>query len=153
MQNDQCLIFNIQIIPQPIQNKFTDFRQYIFMKKTLAILILVFLAVGAFAQDIDKFITTKEVLRVETFLAADELKGRRPGTPEIDKAADFIANEFKNSRLKYFDGLDSYKQSFTNIRTKFLSANAKIDAEKIDEAMINAGLVLACWDDANVRLN
>ena len=118
------------------------------MKKTMVILILVFLAAGAFAQDVNKLITSKEVLRVETFLAADDMRGRKPGTPEIDKAADYIANEFKNSRLKYFDGLDSYKQSFTNIRTKFLSANATIDAEKIDEAN-----VIAITTDSLIKIN
>ena len=91
------------------------------MKQSFALFILIFIAAVTFAQDVNKLITSNEVLRIETFLAADEMRGRKPGTPEIDKAADFIANEFKNSRLKYFDGLDSYKQSFTNIRTKFLS--------------------------------
>ncbi len=141
-------MLNGQIIPQPLQIKFADFRQHIFMKKTLAILILVFLAAGAFAQDVNKLITSNEVVRVETFLAADELRGRRPGTPEIDKAADYIANKFKNSRLKYFDGLDSYKQSFTNIRAKFLSANSTIDAEKIDEAN-----VIAITTDSLIKIN
>ncbi len=118
------------------------------MKKTLASFILIFTATVTFAQDVNKFITAKEVLRVETFLAADELKGRRPGTPEIDKAADFIANEFKNSGLKYFTGLDSYKQSFTNIRLRFLSANATIDADKIDEAN-----VIAITTDSLLKIN
>ena len=141
-------MLNVQIIPQPIQIKFTDFRQYIFMKKTLGILILVFLATGAFAQDINKLITTKEVLRVETFLAADELRGRRPGTPEIDKAADFIANEFKKVGLKNMDGLKDYKQSFTNIRSRFLNAVATVDADKIDENNI-----IAITTDSLLKIN
>ena len=118
------------------------------MKKTLALFILILTAAVTFAQDVNKLIPAKEVLRVETFLAADELKGRRPGTPEIDKAADYIANEFKNSGLKYFTGLDSYKQSFTNIRTRFLSATAIIDTEKVDEAN-----VIANTTDSLLKIN
>ena len=118
------------------------------MKKISALLILLLITTVTFAQDVNKLIPAKEVLRIETFLAADELKGRKPGTPEIDKAADFIANEFKNSGLKYFGGLDSYKQSFTNIRTRFLSATATIDAEKIDETN-----VIAITTDSLLKIN
>ena len=118
------------------------------MQKTLALFILIFTTTIAFAQDVNKLITSKEALRIETFLAADELKGRRPGTPEIDKAADFISNEFKNSGLKYFNGLSSYLQSFTNIRSRFISANATVDAEKIDEAN-----VIAVTTDSLIKIN
>ena len=118
------------------------------MKKTLALFILIFTVTVAVAQVGDKIITAKEALRIETFLAADELKGRKPGTPEIDKAADFIANEFKSSGLKYFDGLSSYLQSFTNIRSRFTSANATVDAEKIDEAN-----VIAVTTDSLIKIN
>ena len=118
------------------------------MKKTLALFILIFTVTVAVAQVGDKIITAKEALRIETFLAADELKGRKPGTPEIDKAADFIANEFKSSGLKYFDGLSGYLQSFTNIRSRFTSANATVDAEKIDEAN-----VIAVTTDSLIKIN
>ena len=118
------------------------------MKKTLALFILIFTVTVAVAQVGDKIITAKEALRIETFLAADELKGRKPGTPEIDKTADFIANEFKSSGLKYFDGLSDYLQSFTNIRSRFTSANATVDAEKIDEAN-----VIAVTTDSLIKIN
>ena len=114
----------------------------------MVILILVFLAAGAFAQDVNKLITSKEVLRVETFLAADDMRGRKPGTPEIDKAADFIANEFKRAGLKNLDGLKDYKQSFTNIRSKFLNATAIIDADKIDENNI-----IGITTDSIIKIN
>ncbi len=118
------------------------------MKKIYIIIPLILAAVFSFAQQADKIISTAEVLRIETFLAADDLKGRRPGTPEMEKAADFIANEFKSSGLKYLTGLNSYKQSFTNIRTKLLSANATIDTEKIDEANI-----IAITTDSIIKIN
>lgn len=38
------------------------------------------------------------------FLASDSLKGRYPGTEEMDVAATYIQNEFKNAGLKMIDG-------------------------------------------------
>ncbi|WP_445747994.1 M20/M25/M40 family metallo-hydrolase [Polaribacter sp.] len=53
-------------------------------------------------------------------LASDEMEGRKTGTPGIEKAAQYIENEFSNLGLTTFDGLDSYRQTFTftNRRTK-----------------------------------
>ena len=48
-----------------------------------------------FAQKTDNIINAKEVARIENVLAADEMRGRKTFSPEIDKAADFIAAEFK----------------------------------------------------------
>lgn len=108
------------------------------MKKTLPFLLLVFIAAGALAQDANKIITAKEALRIETVLAADDMRGRKPGTPEIDKAADFIAAEFKTYGLKNMNGITEYKQNFTNIRARFLNATAKIDTSIIDQNNIIA---------------
>ena len=43
------------------------------------------------AQKAENSINAKEVERIERVLASDEMKGRRIFSPEIDKAADFIA--------------------------------------------------------------
>jgi hypothetical protein len=48
-----------------------------------------------------------------TFLASDECEGRGPGTKGIDKAADYIANEFKKAGLKPGGPRGSYFQPFT----------------------------------------
>ena len=45
------------------------------------------------------------------FLASDQLKGRKVFTPEIDKAAGYIASRFKQVGLKTFK--TSYKQNFS----------------------------------------
>ena len=118
------------------------------MKQSFALFIFILIGAAAFAQDVNKLINSKEVLRIETFLAADDLRGRKPGTPEIDKAADFIANEFKKAGLKNLDGLKDYKQSFTNIRSKFLNATAIIDADKIDENNI-----IGITTDSIIKIN
>ena len=57
-----------------------------------SILLLCFFS--AAAQDIDKIINATEVERIEKTLSSDDMQGRKTFTPGIDKAADFIANEF-----------------------------------------------------------
>ncbi len=108
------------------------------MKKTIALFSFIFIALFSFAQQEDKIITAKEVLRIESFLASDEMRGRKTGSAEIDKAADFIADEFKNYGLKTFGNLSTFKQSFTNVRTKFISARAIVDTSIIEENNIIA---------------
>ena len=46
-------------------------------------------------------------------LASDEMEGREPGTPGIEKAAVYIENEFKKNGLSPFGDLKSYRQTFT----------------------------------------
>jgi hypothetical protein len=45
------------------------------------------------------------------FLASKEMRGRATGSPELEKAADFIARKFKEFGLKQVDG-KSYLQAF-----------------------------------------
>ncbi len=45
------------------------------------------------------------------YLASPEMKGRATGSPEIEKAAHYIARQFKEDRLHPFDG-DSILQPF-----------------------------------------
>jgi hypothetical protein len=49
------------------------------------------------------------------FLASDDLEGRLIGTPGIDKAADYIANDFSKLGLETLPGLHGYFQPFTMI--------------------------------------
>ena len=46
------------------------------------------------------------------YLASDELEGRGIGTPGLDKAADFIADNFRKLGLKSPPGQDGFFQSF-----------------------------------------
>ncbi|WP_374441749.1 M28 family peptidase [Epilithonimonas sp.] len=57
----------------------------------------------AFAQDLSK----ERVVGIVSTLASDEMKGRKFGTSENDKAAEYIAGEFKKNNLGYCFG-DSY---------------------------------------------
>ena len=46
---------------------------------------------------IDDIINVKEVKRIEKILSSDDMRGRRVFTADIDRAADFISNEFKKT--------------------------------------------------------
>src|SRR5215831_11486657 len=46
------------------------------------------------------------------YLAGDELKGRGDGSPELDKAADYIAGQFRLSGLRPMGGDNTYFQKF-----------------------------------------
>jgi Zn-dependent M28 family amino/carboxypeptidase len=63
--------------------------------------------------DIDAIINVQEVKRIERTLAADEMRGRKIFTPDIDKAADFIAAEFKAIGLQTWNNSGNYRQEFT----------------------------------------
>lgn len=86
------------------------------MKAISKILLILFLAIQCKAQKAD-IITTKEVQRIESVLASDDMRGRRAGTPDIDRAASFIADEFKKAGLQPFQG-NTFLQSFSMIRPK-----------------------------------
>ncbi len=118
------------------------------MNRSLIVIISFFITTVSFAQKADKILNASEALRIESFLASDELKGRKTGTVEIDKAADFISDEFNKYGLKTFGGLQTYKQSFTNIRTKFISAAGNVDTTKIEPSNI-----IALTTDSLVKFN
>jgi len=55
----------------------------------------------------------KRMMSTVKYLASEELKGRGLGTPEIDQAAEYIAQKFKEAGLKPID--DDFYQKFTHI--------------------------------------
>ncbi|OYW18346.1 MAG: hypothetical protein B7Z54_06295, partial [Sphingobacteriales bacterium 12-47-4] len=101
-------------------------------KQSSFFLFFFLLSQQIFSQNIDQIINVNEVRRIETFLAADELKGRRTFSPEIDKAADFIANEFKAAGLQTLNNNGSYLQSFVMVQPKFISASGVLDGVQME---------------------
>lgn len=85
-----------------------------------------------FAQDINSIINAKEVERIERTLASDDMRGRRTFTPDIDRAADFIANEFKSIGLQTWNKSGSYRQEFSMIAPKLLNLSCTIDGKDVD---------------------
>lgn len=100
------------------------------MKRTLLGLLL---ASGtlASAQTNTKQINVEEVRRIESVLASDSMQGRRAGTPGSDKAAAFIAAEFKKAGLQPVAG-GSYLQSFSVFKPKFLGLEATVNGATFD---------------------
>jgi len=82
------------------------------------VLLLTSVTAYSFAQGIDKIINATEVERIEKILSADDMEGRATFTRGNDKAAAFIADEFKKAGLQTWNGGNSYLQSFSMVRTK-----------------------------------
>src|SRR5574339_1223403 len=98
------------------------------MKKTAILLILSTSFIHLTAQKKSDWKNLKETEQIVKFLASDELAGRLPFTPGIDKAAEFIAEEFKKAGLEPWDG-KSFFQSFGIRQLYFVSANTVLNTE------------------------
>src|SRR5688572_10344049 len=103
------------------------------MVKNLTGFILLLLAQQTVsAQSVDQVINATEVERIERTLSADDMRGRRIFTPDIDKAAAFIADEFKKAGLQPVTGT-SYFQDFAMQRSRFVTASGQVNGKKIEE--------------------
>lgn len=101
------------------------------MKKVILAGLLVTTTSFLFGQDIDKIINATEVERIERILSSDEMQGRRSFTPGIDKAALFIADEFRKAGLQPVKG-NSYLQEFVMVSPKFIGASAEFNNMPVD---------------------
>ncbi|MGI9138974.1 MAG: M28 family peptidase, partial [Sediminibacterium sp.] len=110
------------------------------MFKRLVVVIgcLIIVVPNLYSQKALKFIQQKETERIEKFLSSDELAGRQIYTPGIEKAANFIANEFKENGLTTFKNSDSHLQKFSRMNVKFIAAAGNFDGENIDTKKIIA---------------
>ena len=84
------------------------------------------------AQKAESIINAKEVERIERILSADDMMGRKAFTPYADKAADFIAGEFKKAGLQTATGSAGFRQDFAIVTPKFVNASCTFDNENID---------------------
>src|SRR6187399_8347 len=112
------------------------------MKKLTTLQIGFLLVMSLSAQNKSSWSFLSETERIVKTLASDEWAGRRPFTEGIDKAAAFIADEFKSAGLQPWDG-KSFLQSFTIDLVHFVSANGTINDEQLDEKNV---LVLTTGD-------
>lgn len=81
----------------------------------------------AFAQQIKVADVTKTI----SFLASDEMKGRQVYSSEIDKAADFIASEFKRAGLQPLES-NNFLQSFVMVSATQQNINVESAGKAID---------------------
>ena len=83
---------------------------------------------------VDKSIVASEVERVQRTLSADSMEGRKPFTKGIEKAADFIASEFRKAGLESEN--NSYFQEFDLLGTRFKSASGKLNGKQLESRYI-----------------
>lgn len=96
---------------------------------------------GSSSKEIETVINAKEVDRIERTLSSDDMRGRKTFSPEIDKAADFIASEFKAAGLQTWNNGNSFRQEFVMVRPKFISATAMFDRVAVEQKSI---IVVTC---------
>jgi len=60
----------------------------------------------------DRIVDPSEVKRILTTLAADDMEGRAAFSPGIERAAEFIATEFKKIGLQPYPPQNGYRQTF-----------------------------------------
>lgn len=95
----------------------------------------------SFSQSIDKIISKSETERIISVLAADDMRGRKVYSQEIDRAAAFIEAEFKAAGLKTWAGAADYKQDFSIVTPKQVS----LDVSENGTAAVAANwLVVTC---------
>ena len=106
------------------------------MKGMMLMGLLVTITSFLWAQQVDGIINAREVERIEKTLSSDDMQGRKVFSPGIEKAADFIAEEFKVAGLQTWNNSASYKQDFVMVRPKFISASATINGIETDQRNI-----------------
>jgi Zn-dependent M28 family amino/carboxypeptidase len=102
------------------------------------LLFFVAATVTACAQKEADAINIKEVQRIESALASDEMRGRKAGTPDIERAANLIAVEFKKAGIQPLKG-NSFLQRFSILRPQLTELKAEIDGKEVNprEVIVN----------------
>ena len=118
------------------------------MKRIFVLGLLIATTFFVSAQKAENIINAKEAERIERALSSDELRGRKTFSPEIDKAADFIADEFKKAGLQTFNGANGYKQDFAMVSPKFVSGSATFDNAQVDFKNV---VVITCQPVFNIN--
>src|SRR5215212_4933128 len=90
----------------------------------------------SFCQSQQSAINIKEVERIERALSSDEMKGRPAAAPGNDKAAQFIANEFKKVGVSTWNKSSGYLQSFQLVEPKLSEIKGEMNDEELDPKRI-----------------
>lgn len=101
-------------------------------KATILLLVITVLSQITLQAQLNVVIDKAETERIEKYLSSDELEGRRTFSKGIEKAADFIANEFKQTGLTTLNNSGSYLQKFSRTNVKFVSASGNFDGKPLE---------------------
>ena len=107
--------------------------------------------------DITNLVTKSDAEAHLTFLAADEMRGRNTGSPELEIAANYIASNFRQWGIKPAPGTnDTYFQtvefqkvtppSFLEFVVDGQTFKLKEDVIQVGEAMLMSQAELYLWD-------
>jgi hypothetical protein len=84
------------------------------------------------AQRLERLIREDRVGGTLAALASDEMQGRRPGTPGIEKAADYIARAFRRAGLEPLPGAaDGYLQRFETVSAADVVCSAAVNGKEL----------------------
>lgn len=100
--------------------------------KTGLILIVLFFGCSTVYSQEDFEINVQYIEKQLKALSSDELQGRKVFSEGIEKAANIIANDFKDTGLGYLPGLSSYKQEFVIYNLSTTEVNVTIAGESIN---------------------
>jgi aminopeptidase YwaD len=87
----------------------------------MRIALLIALSGGLFAAEL----SPTEFLGYVKYLASEDMRGRETGSPELEKAAGFIRDQFRSMNLKPLSG-DSYYQDFEVTTSARLGAQNQV---------------------------
>lgn len=88
------------------------------------------------SHGVDAVINPSAVENIEKVLSSDAMRGRGTFTPDIDRAAAFIATQFREAGLQTWNGSPGYLQSFAMIQAKVSSASATLDGTTLPSSAI-----------------
>jgi hypothetical protein len=103
------------------------------MKVTVISLCFAALFGSVYGQDVNKLISQTDIENVIKTLSADNMQGRAVGTPGIEKAAEFIESQFKQTELSFFPGDKGYRQNFNFTKTMAGKTLVQLDGKLIPE--------------------
>ena len=102
-------------------------------------LLISFIAAGYILSaqtKVDNIINVKDVTRIQKTLSSDEMLGRAVHTPGIEKAAEFIASEFKKAGLQTLGEAKDFRQEFVMVSPKFLGLKASLNGKELDDKKV-----------------
>lgn len=92
-------------------------------------------------------IRQKQVKRIISVLADDQMMGRKAGTEGEKKAAAFIAKEFKKAKLKHLPGMKDYYQKFKHNKLNMLNVMGIIPGKSKNKKTRNEVVVFSAHYD------
>lgn len=117
----------------------------IFANQILALIILIsclFIS-DSKAQTNDNIISLKKMTDDVSYLASDELNGRASFSPEIDQAANYISQRFKQIGLQPMAGEKHFQQRFFLTNIAPLTVNASLNGRQIDNSQVTFASTLS----------